>query len=131
MSPRSFDQPPKHCVPVGRRLRGVHVMLVAMVVNVAACQPSTPHSTVNDLNWACGDRRCSVTFRLDNDGEDEEALAVRVRAYSGSSVQSRKAVGEHTERIVLKSRGIKRYTIGVDTSTRAEQVRVLLEFDRR
>jgi hypothetical protein len=72
-----------------------------------------------------------VTFRLDNDGADEEALAVRVRAYAGSSVQTRKVVGEHTERLVLKSRGVKRYTVGVDTKERAEVVRVLLEFDRR
>ena len=126
MTARGFDQ---------HRMRPAIVAAVLLAAistccSLAGCSRSPPRSTVNDLNWACGDRRCSVTFRLDNEGTDDEPLAVRVRAYAGSSVQSRHVVGEHTERLTLKSRGAKRYTVGVDTTERAERVNVLLEFDR-
>jgi hypothetical protein len=120
MSERRSDQP---------WLRRLPVVLLAFAAT--ACGPSAPKSTVNDMSWACGDRRCSVTFRLDNESSDDEALTVRVRAYAGASVQDRRVVGEHTERLVLEPRGVKRYSVGVDTSERAERVRVLLEFDRR
>ena len=95
----------------------------------AACSPAKPKTTVSGLNWACGASRCSASFRLENHGGDAEALAVRVRAYAGDSVQSRRLVGEHTERLALSARLTRRLTVGIETSARASNVRVLLEFD--
>jgi hypothetical protein len=86
---------------------------------------------VHDLNWACGERRCSVSFRLENAGSEAEDLAVRVRAYAGDSVQDRRIVGEHTERLRLSPRTPRRLTVGIDTAERAGRVRVLLAFDER
>jgi hypothetical protein len=108
---------------------GWPVFVVASLL--AGCAPASPETTVEHLSWACGERRCSVTFRLANESSDDEALAVRVRAYAGDSVQTRREVGEHTERLTLAPRGTKRYTVAVDTSERAGRVRVLLEFDER
>jgi hypothetical protein len=105
---------------------------VAVIAGLAvSCEPAQPKTTVNELNWVCGDRHCSASFRLENPGRDDEALAVRVRAYAGASVQERRIVGEHTERVALSPRLTKRLTVGIDTTERASRVRVLLEFDDR
>ena len=109
--------------------RRVAVAILAALA--VGCEPAQPKTTVNELNWACGDRRCSASFRLENPGSDAEALVVRVRAYAGESVQERRIVGEHTERVALSSRLTKRLTVGIDTTERAGRVRVLLEFDAR
>jgi hypothetical protein len=86
---------------------------------------------VHDLNWACGERRCSVSFRLENSGARSERLAVRVRAYTGDSVKERRIVGEYTERLGLSPRRPRRLAITIATSERASRVRVLLELDER
>jgi hypothetical protein len=113
------------------RVQPRHLKVTAAVVAVlaAACEPAQPKTTVEDLNWACGERRCSASFRLENPGSDAEALVVRVRAYAGESVQQRRIVGEHRERVALTPRLTKRLAVAVDTSERASRVRVLLEFD--
>ena len=110
----------------------LRVALAALLGLVAAgCAPSSPRTAVHDLNWACGERRCSVSFQLENAGSEAEDLAVRVRAYAGDSAQERRIVGEHLERLRLSSRTPRRLTVGVDTAERASRVRVLLEFDER
>jgi hypothetical protein len=103
--------------------------IAAVAVFAAACAPAKPRTTVSGLNWACGATRCSASFRLENPGAGSEALAVRVRAYAGEGVQDRRIVGEHTERLALSSRLTRRLTVGIDTTARANSVRVLLEFD--
>jgi len=105
--------------------------VAVLAILASGCEPAQPKTAVNELNWACGDRRCSASFRLENTGSDAEQLAVRVRAYAGDSVQERRIVGEHTERLVLPARLTKRLTVGIDTTERAGRVRVLLEFDER
>jgi hypothetical protein len=102
-----------------------------LLMLVSACAPSPPRTVVRDLSWACGERRCSATFRLENGGSGTESLAVRVRAYAGQNVQQRRIVGEHTERLRISSRSPRSLTVGIDTTERAERVRVLLEFDDR
>jgi hypothetical protein len=98
---------------------------------MAGCAPSAPRTAVHDLSWACSERRCSVTFRLENADSGTENLAVRVRAYAGESVQKRRIVGEHTERLRIAARKPRTLTVGIDTTERANRVRVLLEFDDR
>ena len=113
---------------LGQSLR--HWLAIAgLAMLAAACAPAKPETTVNGLNWACGARRCSASFRLENPGGDAERLAVRVRAYAGESVQDRRIVGEHTERLALSAHLTRRLTVAIDTTERASRVRVLLEFD--
>ena len=112
--------------PLSRR-----AIAAGLLILMSGCAPSTPSTVVRDLSWACGERRCSATFRLENDGSGTESLAVRVRAYAGQGVQQRRIVGEHTERLRINSTSPRSLTVGVDTSERAERIRVLLEFDDR
>jgi hypothetical protein len=108
-----------------------HAAVAVLAAVAVSCAPGQPQTSVKDLNWACGERRCSASFRLENPGGDEEALAVRVRAYAGESVQQRRIVGEHTERVALSPRLTKRLSVAIETTERASRVRVLLEFDDR
>ena len=103
--------------------------IAGLAMLAAACAPTKPETTVNGLNWACGASRCNASFRLENPGGDAELLAVRVRAYAGESVQGRRIVGEHTERLALSAHLTRRLTVAIDTTERASRVRVLLEFD--
>ena len=107
------------------------LVIAGVAAFAAACTPAKPKTTVSGLNWACGASRCSASFKLENPGGDAEALAVRVRAYAGDSVQNRRIVGEHSERLALSARLTRRLTVGIDTTARASSVRVLLEFDEK
>ena len=86
----------------------------------------TPHTLWTAL--AAGERESILRHELAHLRRRDlwKSLAIRVRAYAGGSVEERRLVGEHTERLRVKSRGAKRYTVTVETSERAAQVRVLL-----
>lgn len=94
---------------------------------VAACVDTGPPDVgVEELNWACGESRCSATFRLAA-GDDSGAMLVLVRAYEGDSVATREIVGEHRERVVLRAGQPRRFTVSVDTRRPANRVRVVVE----
>ena len=66
---------------------------------------------------------CNQTEKLDS----KRAFEIS----AGESVQQRRIVGEHTERVALSPRLTKRLSVAIETTERASRVRVLLEFDDR
>lgn len=129
MPDRDPDQP-------GRRrqrhnLAGGAPLLVAALLSVAGCDlgRGDPRVAVNDLNWACGEARCTATFRLTADKRDERLL-VLVRAYAGDSVASREVVGEHKERLVLGAGQSRRISVTVETRPTANRLRVIVQRDK-
>jgi hypothetical protein len=114
MSERVRDQP--------RRIGALILAVLAV-----SCAPKEPQATVNDLNWACGATRCTVTFRISANGFGDESLLVLVRAYAGDSVASRETVGEHKERLVLHAGQSKRLSVSLETRRAATRLRVILE----
>jgi len=110
----------------GLPLRAAGIGL-ACAAAVAACgRTGPPDVGVEELSWACGESRCSATFRL-TAGEDSGAVLMLVRAYEGDSVASREIVGEHREQVVLRAGQPRRFTVSVDTRRPANRVRVIVE----
>jgi hypothetical protein len=103
------------------------IALFVAVAAMASCSRGEPRSSVDDLDWACGPRSCSAKFRVANASTDDETLAVRVRAYTGDTVASRRIVGEHGERLTLAAGGSKRFTVSLQTTQPATRLRVILE----
>jgi hypothetical protein len=103
------------------------IALFIAVLALASCSRGEPLSRVRDLNWACGPRSCSAKFGVANESPDDEALVVRVRAYSGDTVASRRIVGEHREGLELAAGRSKRFSVSVETTQPANRLRVILE----
>lgn len=102
-------------------------LLAACGLAVAACGGvGKPGVAVEELNWACAAARCTVTFRL-NPAGDVDSRLLMVRAYAGDSVASREIVGEHRERVTLRSGQSRRLTVTVETERPANRVRVIVE----
>ena len=110
---------------------GAAVLMVAALLSIAGCDRGGGESrvAVDDLNWACGEARCTATFRLTADKRDERLL-VLVRAYAGDSVASREVVGEHKERLVLGAGQSRRISVTVDTRPTANRLRVIVQRDK-
>lgn len=102
----------------------------AVMLALAACSAPEPQVSVSDLNWACGAGRCTVTFRLTAGDSADEKLLVLVRAYAGDSVANREIVGEHRERLTLRSGQARRLSVVVETERAADRVRVIPQRDR-
>jgi hypothetical protein len=107
------------------------VALVAALLSVAGCDRGggEPRVAVDELNWACGQARCTTSFRLTADERDERLL-VLVRAYAGDSVANREVVGEHKERLALGAGQSRRMSVAVETRRTANRVRVIVQRDR-
>jgi hypothetical protein len=129
MPDRDPDQPGRRRLLQG--LAGGALLLVAAMLSVAGCDGSggDPRVGVDDLNWACGQARCTATFRLTADKRDERLL-VLVRAYAGDSVASREVVGEHKERLALGAGQSRRMSVTVETRPTANRVRVIVQRDK-
>lgn len=112
-----------------RRPWGGPWLAAAALLALVACAERKPQVSVSDLNWACAAGRCTVTFRLAA-GDADEDLLVRVRAYAGESVAGREIVGEHRERLHLRSGQTRRLTVAFETAKPADRVRVIPERDR-
>lgn len=97
-----------------------------MLLALAACVDREPQVSVTDLNWACGARRCTATFRLAAGDTADEDLLVLVRAYAGG-VADREIVGEHKERLSLRSGQSRRLSVAIETQRPAERVRVVTQ----
>jgi hypothetical protein len=108
------------------RARGV-IGASLWLVALASCAPGAPATSVQDLNWACGPQRCTATFKLSNDGPDDEALRVFVRAYAGESVARREIVGEHREQVRLHPGQSRRFDVRLDVQQPANRLRVVIE----
>lgn len=104
--------------------------VVAVLLALAACSAPEPQVTVSDLNWACGPARCTATFRLTAGDSADEDLLLLVRAYAGQSVANREIVGEHQERLTLRSGQARRFSVVVETERAADRVRVIPQRDR-
>ncbi|MGB5104088.1 MAG: hypothetical protein WBO04_12350 [Steroidobacteraceae bacterium] len=102
----------------------------AGVLALAACSAPEPQVSVSDLNWACGPARCTASFRLTAGDSADEDLLVLVRAYAGDSVANREIVGEHQERLTLRSGQARRFSVVVETERAADRVRVIPQRDR-
>jgi hypothetical protein len=128
MPDRDPDQPGRRRLLQG--LGGAAVLMVAALVSVAGCDRGGGESlvAVDDLNWACGQARCTASFRLSADKGDERLL-VLVRAYAGDSVANREVVGEHKERLALGAGQSRRMSVTVETRVTANRVRVLVQRD--
>jgi len=127
MPDRDPDQPGHR-----RLLRGPAggaLLLVAAMLSVAGCDGGDPRVAVDELNWACGQARCTATFRLTADKRDERLL-VLVRAYAGDRVASREVVGEHKERLALGAGQSRRMSVTLETRPTANRVRVIVQRDR-
>lgn len=110
--------------------RGGPWLVVWALLALMGCAEREPQVSVTDLNWACGADRCTVTFRLTaGDGADEDLL-VRVRAYAGEGVADREIVGEHRERVRLRSGQTRRLSVAFETAQPADRVRVIPARDR-
>jgi hypothetical protein len=107
---------------VPRMLSGISAMLAL----VACDRISEPRVTVSDVNWACGETRCTASFRLATDASDERVL-VLVRAYAGENVASREIVGEHKERLALRSGQPRTLSVTLETRQPANRVRVIVQ----
>lgn len=114
MPPRDLRQP--------RRALALVLGLLA-----TSCAERGTQATVSDLNWACGSRRCTASFRVSAAQSDDERLLVLARAYAGDSVASRQVVGEHKERVVLPAGQSKRFSVAFETRQPATRLRVILE----
>ena len=101
--------------------------LLVLALLATSCAERGTQATVSDLNWACGSRRCTATFRVNAEKSGDERLLVWVRAYAGDSVASRETVGEHKERIVLPAGQSKRLSVALETRQPATRLRVILE----
>jgi hypothetical protein len=100
---------------------------IAAILALGACdRVREPRVTVSDLNWACGEARCTASFRLTADAGDERVL-VLARAYAGENVASRDIVGEHKERLVLRSGQPRRLSVVIETRQPANRVRVIVQ----
>jgi hypothetical protein len=128
MPDRDPDQPGRRRLLQG--LGGGTVLAVAAALSVAGCDRGGGESrvAVDDLNWACGQARCTASFRLSADKSDERLL-VLVRAYAGDSVANREVVGEHKERLALGAGQSRRMSVTVETRVTANRVRVLVQRD--
>jgi hypothetical protein len=106
------------------------LLAAAIVLAVAGCERGggEPSVAVEDLNWACGQARCTAAFRLKAEKRDERLL-VLVRAYAGDSVANREIVGEHKERLALGSGQSRRMSVTVETRRTADRVRVIVQRD--
>jgi hypothetical protein len=82
---------------------------------------------VTDLSWACGERRCTASFRVEAPDDGDRRLLVLVRAYSGESVADRKSVGEHRETATLAAGQSRRFNVAFETRAPATRLRVILE----
>jgi hypothetical protein len=100
------------------------MLLAALAVS---CARSEPSATAGDLNWACGARRCTASFRVNSDASRDEPLLVVVRAYAGDSVASREIVGEHRQRLVLPAGQSRPVSATFETRRPATRVRVILQ----
>jgi hypothetical protein len=114
MPPRDLRQP--------RRAPALVLALLA-----TSCAEQGTQATVSDLNWACGSRRCTASFRVNAEKSGDDRLLVLVRAYAGESVASRQIVGEHKERVALPAGQSKRFTVALETRQPATRLRVILE----
>lgn len=55
----------------------------------------------------------------------DEDLLVLVRAYAGASVANREIVGEHKERLTLRSGQVRRFSVAIETGKPADRIRVI------
>ncbi len=112
-------------------LRPLRQPRLAAALAVAACAVSCgrpgPPATVSDLSWACGEKRCTASFRVEAPEEDDRKLLVLVRAYTGDTVADRKAVGEHKETATLAAGQSRRFSVAFETRSPASRLRVILE----
>jgi hypothetical protein len=92
-----------------------------------SCGTSAPPATVTDLSWACGERRCTASFRVESPKDDDRRLLVLVRAYAGDTVADRKVVGEHKETASLAAGHSRRFSVAFETRSPASRLRVILE----
>lgn len=105
-------------------------LMAAALLVLCACVESEPQVSVSELNWACGAGRCTATFRLTAGDSADEALLVLVRAYAGESVANREIVGEHRERLTLRSGQTRRFSVVIETGKPADRIRVIPQRDR-
>lgn len=82
---------------------------------------------MTDLSWACGERRCTASFRIEAPKDDDRKLLVLVRAYTGESVADRKVVGEHRETAAFATGQSRRFSVAFETRSPASRLRVILE----
>lgn len=82
---------------------------------------------MTDLSWACGERRCTASFRIEAPKDDDRKLLVLVRAYTGESVADRKVVGEHRETAAFAAGQSRRFSVAFETRSPASRLRVILE----
>jgi hypothetical protein len=116
----------RRCDPDQPRLRCTFGWCAATILaTLGACSESEPQVTVSDLNWACGADRCTATFRLTAGDSTDEDLLVLVRAYAGASVANREIVGEHKERLTLRSGQARRFSVAIETGKPADRIRVI------
>ncbi len=100
---------------------------LAVAACVVSCGRSGPPATVSDLSWACGEKRCTASFRVEAPKDDDRELLVLVRAYTGDTVADRKVVGEHKETATLAAGQSRRFSVAFETRSPASRLRVILE----
>lgn len=124
MADRDPDQPGRR--QSAPRLAGGPLVMAAVLLLAACGHGGEPRVAVTDLNWACGTERCTASFRLAAQSDDE-SLLVLVRAYAGERVAEREIVGEHREHLTLGSGQSRRLSVSVETRRPASRVRVVVQ----